>query len=95
MNEGLISIICIALIVIAFSLSNISSEITKTNKILNKLILPEEHKPKSNEEIEEELREFMVNNNKIKAIKRYREITGEGLKESKEFIDELWERNSL
>lgn len=95
MNEGLAAIICIALIVIAFSLSNISNEITKTNKILKGLFCSDEFKPKNNEEIEEELKEFMVNNNKIKAIKKYREITGEGLKESKEFIDKLWEKNSL
>ena len=41
------------------------------------------------EGIDSQIVEFLHRGQKIMAIKRYREMTGEGLKGSKEFIDEL------
>jgi len=40
-------------------------------------------------EVEERVRELMRARRKIEAIKAYREATGAGLKDSKEFVEEL------
>lgn len=41
------------------------------------------------ENIDIEIRNLVLEGKKIKAIKRYRMVTGIGLKEAKEYIDEL------
>lgn len=41
------------------------------------------------ENINEELKEVIADNKKIPAIKRLRQETGMGLKEAKEYVDEL------
>ena len=45
------------------------------------------------EHIDSQIIDFLHRGHKINAIKRYREITGSGLKESKEFIDDLISRH--
>ncbi len=45
------------------------------------------------EGIDSQIVEFLHRGHKIQAIKRHREITGYGLKESKEFIDDLISRH--
>lgn len=71
---------------IAISISKLRSDIKKTNLILDKITkqigIPEE-------DIDEEIEAFVAEGNKIKAIKRYRDISGAGLKEAKEYIDNL------
>lgn len=47
------------------------------------------------ENIDYELKDIISESGKIKAIKRYREVTGLGLKESKEYVDSLVERNGI
>lgn len=44
------------------------------------------------ENIDDELADLINRGKKVKAIKRYREVTGYGLKESKDYIDNLFER---
>lgn len=67
-----------------FSLSN---EINRTNKKLDKII--KALNINEYNEINNELKDIINDRGKIKAIKRYREITGVGLKEAKEYIDKL------
>ena len=45
--------------------------------------------------IDEELKELIANNKKIPAIKRLRQETGMGLKEAKEYVDNLDEKSFL
>ena len=45
--------------------------------------------------IDNELKKIISDKGEIKSIKRYREITGVGLKEAKEYIDKLNEKNNL
>ncbi|MCF0147792.1 MAG: ribosomal protein L7/L12 [Clostridium sp.] len=68
-------------------ISQVMEEIKKLNRILDKIgnhLGIEIYK-----DIDEELRGIIINDGKIKAIKRYREHTGLGLKEAKEYIDNL------
>ncbi|MFZ7119883.1 MAG: ribosomal protein L7/L12 [Eubacteriaceae bacterium] len=44
------------------------------------------------EGVDAELQNLLTDGKKIKAIKRYREVTGHGLKESKEYIDLLYHK---
>lgn len=71
---------------IVSSISKLRSDIKKTNLILDKITkqigIPEE-------DIDGEIKTFVSEGNKIKAIKRYRDISGAGLKEAKEYIDNL------
>lgn len=43
--------------------------------------------------IDEELKELIADNKKIPAIKRLRQETGMGLKEAKEYVDNLDEKS--
>ncbi len=44
------------------------------------------------DELESEVMALMHKNRKIEAIKYHREKTGAGLKESKEYVESLWQR---
>ena len=68
-------------------ISQLREEVKKSNKALEKIV--EHFGIEVYENIDDELRDIISNSGKIKAIKRYREHTGEGLKESKEYIDNL------
>ena len=80
--------LCIFLLSNIFSLSN---EINKTNRKLDKIMkaLNINEYDYNYNEINNELKNIISEKGKIKAIKRYREITGLGLKEAKEYIDNL------
>lgn len=43
-------------------------------------------------DIESQIRPYILQGNKIEAIKRVLEITGVGLKESKDYVDSIWKR---
>ncbi len=62
------------------------NDIKRTNSILEKIAkqigVPEPP-------VDDEIKTLIAEGNKIKAIKRYREITGVGLKEAKDYIDKL------
>lgn len=47
--------------------------------------MPEELSP----QIRQEINDSLFSGRKLQAIKRYREVTGLGLKESKHFVDQL------
>lgn len=46
------------------------------------------------EGVDSQIVEFLRQGQKIQAIKRYRELTGYGLRESKQFIDDLLSRHA-
>ena len=78
-----------AVMFIVGNLSSISSEINKTNRKIDKIMSNLNIDEYDYDLIDKELKNIISNKGKIKAIKRYREITGVGLKESKEYIDKL------
>lgn len=67
-------------------LTQLTNEAKKTNSLLQKIAkqvgVPEPP-------VDEEIRALLAKGKKIPAIKRYREISGAGLKEAKEYIDSL------
>ena len=88
MSEGVISTILLGMIFyLMIDISQLREEVKKSNKALEKIV--EHFGIKVYENIDDELRDIISNSGKIKAIKRYREHTGVGLKESKEYIDNL------
>jgi ribosomal protein L7/L12 len=62
-------------------------EIKQTKSILNQIASKLEINAISDEL--QELKNLILNNQYVKAIKKYRIATGQGLKESKEYIDNL------
>jgi len=78
-----------AVMVIVANLSSISNEINKTNRKIDKIMNTLNISEYDYDLIDNELKNIISDKGKIKAIKRYREITGLGLKESKEYIDKL------
>lgn len=76
---------------IIFSIGELKNEIRRTNKKLN---LIAEHFGVEDLEFKKEMsiiKELAIKGQKVEAIKRYRILTGEELKEAKEFIDKLIE----
>ncbi len=78
-----------AVMIIVANLSSISNEINKTNRKIDKIMSTLNISEYDYDLIDNELKNIISDKGKIKAIKRYREITGLGLKESKEYIDKL------
>ncbi len=74
-----------------FTISNLSSELKRSNKLLEKIA---NHIGAINPPIsaleDEEFNLYISKQEKIKAIKRYRELTGEGLREAKDYVDSLF-----
>jgi ribosomal protein L7/L12 len=67
-------------------ISNLKQEINQTKSILNKIASKLEI-PTISDELKQELKILILNDQYVKAIKKYRIATGNGLKESKEYID--------
>ncbi len=75
-----------ALISISSAISQLRNDIKRTNSILEKIAkqmdVLEPH-------VDDEIKDLVLKGKKIAAIKRYREISGVGLKEAKDYIDNL------
>lgn len=77
------------------SLSNeinkVNKDINRTNRKLDKIMeaLNINYNEYDYDAINNELKAIINDKGKIKAIKRYREITDVGLKEAKEYVDNL------
>lgn len=73
------------------SIGNINDEIKRTNKLLEKIAnhigAVDPPRPPIDDE---EFNFYISKHDKIRAIKRYRELTGEGLKEAKDYVDSLF-----
>ncbi|WP_066072788.1 50S ribosomal protein L7/L12 [Neobacillus soli] len=90
MNENIIWIIVgILLASKVIDSSLLRSEIARLNLTLDKIAKHIGVFDAVTQEINEELKSLIVEGKRIKAIKRYRMVTGFGLKESKEYIDSL------
>lgn len=88
MSEGISNIFLLGIIIwLIADISQLKEEVKRNNRALNKLINHFGIEVYKN--IDDELRGIITNEGKIKAIKIYREHTGLGLKESKEYIDNL------
>jgi ribosomal protein L7/L12 len=82
------------LLTIAGALNQLRGDIQRTNLILERIAkhigVPDE----VYENIDHELIKLIAEGKKIKAVKRYRLVTGMGLKESKKYIDSLSNREA-
>ena len=89
MSDSIISIILLVIIsYLMIDISQLREEVKRNNKVLDKIV--EHFGIEIYKNIDDELRDIIYNSGKVKAIKRYREHTGQGLKESKEYIDNLY-----
>lgn len=86
MDTLLIIIIGVILIGILNTISELQSEIARTNAVLDK-IAKQIGVPDT--DINDELKNLIAKGNTIEAVKIYRKFAGVGLKESKEYIDSL------
>ncbi|ULT54473.1 ribosomal protein L7/L12 [Neobacillus drentensis] len=77
------------------SISQLRSDLARTNATLNKMAkhigLPDE----VTADLHDELISLIAEGKKIKAIKRYRMETGLGLKEAKDYVDSLSAKTKL
>lgn len=76
------------------TISQLQNQISRMNITLHKISKHLGLTDTVMENIDEELKALISQGKKIKAVKRYREVTGIGLKESKEYVDLLVERNN-
>ena len=81
-----------AVMVLVANLSSMSNEINKTNRKIDKIMNALNISEYDYNAIDNELKNIVSDKGKIKAIKRYRDITEVGLKEAKEYIDKLNEK---
>lgn len=88
MNYELI-LIGILLLLILIDMGQLQKQVKHTNSILEKIAKQIGVPDTIAENIDDELKELMGKGKKVKAIKRYREVTGAGLKESEEYVDSL------
>ncbi len=78
------------LIVVLLSLARNSSPTTDTHRLERKLdLIPKHLGIDPNEGVGEKLMELVQSGQKIQAIKLYREQTGVGLKEAKDYVEGL------
>jgi ribosomal protein L7/L12 len=88
MDEKVIWVIGgILLISKVIDISVLRSEIVRANLTLDKIAKHIGVSDTVTENVDAELRSLIAEGKKIKAVKRYRIVTGFGLKESKEYID--------
>lgn len=88
MDDKIIWIIVGAILLssILATINQLRNDVRRTNEILEKIAkqigVPEPP-------VDDEIKSLVVAGKKVKAIKMYRQITGLGLKEAKEYIDLL------
>lgn len=82
-------VLTVFVISISLTLSQLKQDINRMNTTLMKLVA--ETNPEDLEKIDQEIIELLKSGKTIKAVKRYRELTGQGLKESKDYVDSLVE----
>lgn len=92
MDDKYIYIIIPILIILIIEISQIRNQLTKINSTLNKIARHVGVDDKLFENIDAELKDLILQGKKIKAIKKYRLVSGVGLKEAKDYIDSLSEK---
>ncbi len=85
-------IIALLLMILGILVASPGSSEFKMNHMDKKLNRIMEHLGIEEINIDEELKELIADDKRIPAIKRLREETGMGLKEAKEYVDDLDER---
>ena len=85
-------IIALLLMILGILVASPGSSEFKMNHMDKKLNRIMEHLGIEEINIDEELKELIADDKRILAIKRLREETGMGLKEAKEYVDDLDER---
>ena len=85
-------IIALLLMILGRLVASPGSSEFKMNHMDKKLNRIMEHLGIEEINIDEELKELIADDKRIPAIKRLREETGMGLKEAKEYVDDLDER---
>ncbi|HEY5525586.1 MAG TPA: ribosomal protein L7/L12 [Clostridium sp.] len=85
-------IIGLALLIIISSISQLRSDIARIKVTLDKIAKQIGVPDTITANIDAELKSLISEGKKIKAIKKYRIITGLGLKEAKEYVDLLSEQ---
>lgn len=85
-------IIALLLMILGILVASPGSSEFKMNHMDKKLNRIMEHLGIKEINIDEELKELIADDKRIPAIKRLREETGMGLKEAKEYVDDLDER---
>lgn len=71
---------------ISTAIGRLRNDIKHTDSTLDKV---EKEIGVSGQPLDDEIKALILEGKKIKAIKRYREVTGVGLKEAKDYIDKL------
>ena len=71
------------------AISQLRNELGRVNNTLNKIAKQVGVPNEVTADIQNELLLLIAEGKKIEAIKRYRVVTGHGLKESKEYVDSL------
>ena len=92
MNYIIMLWFCVGVIIfmaLVFTLTQLRSDFVRMNKKLDKIAENLGISDVLQEANNEELKILMYEGKKIKAIKRYRQLTGEGLKEAKEYVDPM------
>lgn len=89
MEIWIIALLLMILGILVASPGSSEFKINNMDKKLNKIM---EHLGIEEINIDKELKELIVDDKRIPAIKRLREETGMGLKEAKEYVDNLEKR---
>ena len=79
----------ILLLSLVSSISLLQREMVRVNATLDKIAKQIGVPDPVTENIDDELKSLIAEGKKIRAVKKYRMVTGLGLKESKEYIDSL------
>lgn len=88
-----IAIVILMLFVVGTSLQEIRVRVYKSNANINKII---KHLGiGEDEEIKIAVLDLIAQGKKVKAIKLYRELTGEGLKEASDYVDSLMKKTEM
>jgi ribosomal protein L7/L12 len=94
MNDIVIWSTIVGLIMILLGIiTQLQSDITRIKVTLDKISKQIGVPSLVTEDVDTELRNLVLDGKKIKAIKRYRDLTGIGLKEAKDYVDKLREMN--
>lgn len=90
MNNTMLITIGVGIFIILISMiSQLRSELLRMRTILDKIAKEVGVPDLVTDEIKEELKGLIKDGKSVEAIKRYRKLTGFGLKEAKEYIDKL------
>lgn len=93
--DYLIGAIAFCIVFFLVDLNKINNEVSHMKRTLDKIAIKIGAVDREPEKMNEELQELIDKGKKNKAIQLYRTETGEGLKEAKEYIDSLSEKNDI